>query len=196
MGVDKMESNLVKEEWINGIAMMSPRPQYNHMKIEGKIYFQLEKYFNNKCDVIIESSLFLTKENVIEIKQDLLKLKELISAKKAETVPDVAVYCDKQQRIKRGFIGVPQLIVEVLSPSNSTDDTEIKKETYQKYGVPEYWIADPMTKTVFVYGLENDIYKPKGKYKFLEEEIKSSRFADLVVDIKYIELFEDDEDDI
>lgn len=191
-----MENNLIKEEWINGIVMMSPRPQYNHMKLEGKIYFHLEKYFNNKCDVIIESSLFLTKENVLEIKNDFAKLKELISAKKAETVPDVAVYCDKQQRIKRGFIGVPQLIVEVLSPSNSTDDTEIKRETYRKFGVPEYWIASPMTKTVFVYGLENEHYELKGEYKFLEEEIKSSRFTDLVVDIKDIELFEDDEDDI
>ncbi|NMM65848.1 Uma2 family endonuclease [Clostridium sp. P21] len=196
MGVDEMENNLIKEEWINGIVMMSPRPQYNHMQIEGKIYMQLEKYFNGKCKVAIESSLFLTKDNPVELKKDFAKLKELISSKKAEIVPDIAVYCDKEQIFKRGLLGIPQLIVEILSPSNATDDTEIKKETYQKYGVPEYWIADPMTKKVFAYGLENEHYELKGEYKFLEEEIKSSRFDDLVVDIKDIELFEDDEDDI
>lgn len=196
MGVDKVENNLIKEEWINGIVMMSPRPQYNHMEVQDCLRDKLKLYFGSKCKVATECALFLTKDNPVEVKKDFVKLKSLVTAKKAETVPDIAVYCDKEQVFKRGFLGIPQLIVEILSPSNSTDDTEIKKETYQKYGVPEYWIADPMTKTIFVYGLENDIYKLNGKYKFLEEEIKSSRFVDLVVDIKDIELFEDDEDDI
>jgi Uma2 family endonuclease len=76
------------------------------------------------------------------------------------------------------------------------DDTEVKKEVYRKFNVPEYWIASPMTKKVYVYNLEDNRYELKGEYRFLEEEIKSSRFEDLTIDIKDIELIEDDEDDI
>lgn len=191
-----MENNSIKEEWINGNVMMSPRPQYNHMEIEKMVGFKLESYFNGKCKVALENALFLTKENPKDLKKDLNKLKDLVKGKGAELVPDVAIYCDKEQIFKRGFLGVPQLVIEVLSPSNADDDTIKKKEIYEEFGVPEYWIASPMSKKIYVYNLENDRYKLKGEYNFLEEEIKSSRFEDLILDIKDIELFEDDEDDI
>lgn len=191
-----MENNLIKEEWINGNIMMSPRPQYNHMEIEKMIGFKLESFFNGKCKVALENALFLTKENPRDIKNDIIKLRNLVTGKGAELVPDVAVYCDKQQIFKRGFLGIPQLVVEVLSPSNTEDDTIKKKEIYEQFGVPEYWIASPMSKKIYVYNLENNRYKLNGEYNFLEEEIKSQRFNDLVLDIKNIELLEDEEDDI
>ena len=191
-----MVNNLIKEEWVNGNEMMSPRPQYNHMEIEKMIGFRLESYFNGKCKVALENALFLTKDNPRELKKDLNKLKDLVKGKGAELVPDVAVYYDKEQIFKRGFLGVPQLVVEVLSPSNADDDTEVKKEVYRKFSVPEYWIASPMSKKVYVYNLKDDRYELKGEYRFLEEEIRSSRFEDLTLDIKDIELIQDDEDDI
>jgi len=189
-----MENNLIKEEWIDGEVMMSPRPQFNHMQIEGFLYNELQSYFKGKCIVALESSLFLTKANPSEVKTDFLKLKELTTGKKAELVPDIAVYCDKEQIIRRGFIGVPQLIVEILSPGNPDDDTETKKEIYRKFGVNEYWIVSPMSKKVYVYYLEQDSYTLYCEYNFLEKEIKSNRFEDLVVDIREIMLFTDDEE--
>ncbi|GCD12557.1 Uma2 family endonuclease [Clostridium tagluense] len=82
-----------------------------------------------------------------------------------------------------------------MSPGNSEDDTIKKKDIYEKFHVPEYWISSPMSKKVYVYNLENDRYKLEGEYKFLEEDIKSSRFEDLRIDIKNIDLFEYNEDD-
>lgn len=190
-----MEYSLMKEEWIDGIVMMSPRPEYNHMKIMKSLGIALENYFKNKCEVAIENALFLTKDNPKELKNDLVRLKALITAKKAELSPDIAVYCDKSQIFRRGFLGIPQIIVEVLSPSNSTDDTVIKKETYEKFGVPEYWIVNPNTKQIFIYSIEGTKYELKGTYNFLKDEIKSPRFEDLSIDIKDIELFEEDEFD-
>lgn len=189
-----MENNSIKEEWIDNEVMVSPRPQYNHMRLEFCISLKLEEYFRKKCIVAAETALFLTKENPVEIKNDLKKLKDLITGKKSELSPDIAVYCNKNQIFKRGFLGIPQLVVEVLSPNNVTDDTEKKKEIYRKYGVPEYWIVSPMDKKVFIYDLENEVYKQNGECNFLNDEIKSSRFDDLIVDIKDIELFEDDEE--
>lgn len=185
-------SNLIKEEWIDKQVMMSPRPEHNHMEIQYIIGTKLKDYFKKSCKVAIEESLFLTKDNPGEIKKDFSKLKELITAKKAELVPDIAVYCDKEQLFRRGFLGVPQLVIEILSPNNADDDTEKKKETYRKFGVLEYWIVSPMSKRTFVYSLENEVYKLAGEYSFLEEEMKSVRFTDLVVDIKDIDLIEDE----
>ncbi len=187
-----MSDSLLKEEWIDGSILMSPRPQYNHMEIQYAIGVKLREYFKKTCKVGIETSLFLTKDNPCEIKKDLTKLKELTTSKKAELVPDIAVYCDKEQVFRRGFLGVPQLIIEILSPSNSTDDTETKKEVYRKFGVPEYWIVSPEVKKVYVYSLDNNTYILNGEYEFLNEDIKSSRFEDLVLDIKDVDLYEDD----
>ena len=43
-----MEDNLIKEEWINGNVMMSPRPQYNHIEMEGSLYSELKDYFSGE----------------------------------------------------------------------------------------------------------------------------------------------------
>lgn len=125
----------MKEEWIDGIVMMSPRPPENHMELMSVLGNALTNYFASNCKVRVEGALFLTKENPRELKNDLTKLKTLTSSKKAELVPDIAVYCDKEQRFRRGFLGVPQLIVEVLSPSDILDDTVKKKSIYEDFDI-------------------------------------------------------------
>lgn len=46
--------------------------------------------------------------------------------------------------------GVPDMVCEVLSPSNRHHDLVNKRELYAQHGVPEYWIADPGDRTVTV----------------------------------------------
>jgi Uma2 family endonuclease len=55
---------------------------------------------------------------------------------------------------ERRIMGVPDLIVEVLSPGSTTYDEQIKLEAYAKAGVPEYAIIDPGKRQVSVYQLE------------------------------------------
>ena len=66
-----MGDNLMKEEWIDGVVMISPRPQDNHINVGGRIYLELFNYFKGKYEVRIEGALFLTKENPKELKRDL-----------------------------------------------------------------------------------------------------------------------------
>lgn len=89
-----MGENLMKEEWIDGIVMMSPRPPENHMELMSVLGNALTNYFASNCKVRVEGTLFLTKESPKELKNDLTKLKALISSKKAELVPDIAVYLE------------------------------------------------------------------------------------------------------
>ena len=57
------------------------------------------------------------------------------------------------------FIGVPDLIVEILSAGNRSHDLVKKKDLYQKFGVQEYWIVDPDTKLAIGFALIGDSYK-------------------------------------
>ncbi len=47
--------------------------------------------------------------------------------------------------------GAPDLIVEILSPSNPDTDTDTKLRLYARAGVPEYWIIRPATRDVLVH---------------------------------------------
>ncbi|MCP4659991.1 MAG: Uma2 family endonuclease [bacterium] len=49
------------------------------------------------------------------------------------------------------FEGVPDLIVEVLSPGSIHLDQRVKFDAYQKVGVPEYWVVAPMSRSITVY---------------------------------------------
>ena len=187
MGVDIKEDFLQKEEWINNIKFMSPRPRYNHIELQGEIYMQLKQYFKKRCNVSIEAALFLTKDDPIEIKSDKNKIDLLVKSKKAEVAPDVAVYCDKNQIFYRGYIGIPQLVVEVLSPSNADDDLIVKKDLYEKYGVPEYWIISPMSKKVWIYMLIDNKYELKNSCT-LNDKFTSTRFEELEIDLSDVEL--------
>ena len=191
LAVDIKEDFLQKEEWINTVRYMSPRPRYNHIELQGEIYLQLKQYFKKKCNVSIEAALFLTKEDPEVIKGDKNKLDLLVKSKRAEVAPDVAVYCDKSQIFYRGYIGIPQLVVEVLSPSNSDDDLIVKKDLYESYGVPEYWIISPMSKKVWIYSLVNNKYELIHSCT-LNDKFTSKRFEELEVDLSEVELIDEE----
>jgi Uma2 family endonuclease len=60
--------------------------------------------------------------------------------------------------------GAPDLVVEILSPSNWLYDRREKMRVCQEAGVPEYWIVDPRAETVEIYVLEQGIYELAGQY--------------------------------
>jgi Uma2 family endonuclease len=52
------------------------------------------------------------------------------------------------------FQGVPDLLVEVLSPETRRIDLEVKLKAYEQAGVPEYWIVDPKRRSVRIFPLD------------------------------------------
>jgi len=45
---------------------------------------------------------------------------------------------------EKKIIGAPDIIIEILSPSTSYNDKIRKKGIYERFGVKEYWIVDPV----------------------------------------------------
>ena len=65
--------------------------------------------------------------------------------------PDISVVCDRDKLSDRGCEGAPDMVVEVVSPSNPRMDYVSKLSLYQEAGVREYWICDPERERVLVY---------------------------------------------
>ncbi len=65
----------------------------------------------------------------------------------------------------RFWHGAPDLVVEILSPSTAFNDRGHKFETYQQYGVREYWLVDPEAKFVEVYMHTQGKFERLGVFK-------------------------------
>jgi len=169
-----------KEELIGGkIIMMSPMPTLNHNFAASNIFHIFKKYLKGKtCTAIADGSdVFLTKKDRV--------------------VPDVMVVCDRNMLKKDGVYGAPDLIVEVLSPSTAKRDKGYKKDLYEKCGVKEYWLVEPVNKSIDVYLLNNGKYMLDNVYSIYPDymlnkmtakekeeivtEFKTSLFHDLVI---------------
>ncbi|WP_184548270.1 Uma2 family endonuclease [Mucilaginibacter sp. FT3.2] len=64
----------------------------------------------------------------------------------------------KSELIKDRIEGAPDLIIEILSPSNAYYDLRQKKDIYEKYGVKEYIIIDPIQQNADLYILKDGAY--------------------------------------
>ena len=71
--------------------------------------------------------------------------------------PDVLVVCDRKKITKERIVGAPELVVEIISPSNHNMDEVIKLMKYRNAGVREYWLIQPEDKRVLVYFFEASI---------------------------------------
>lgn len=60
---------------------------------------------------------------------------------------------------KRAIFGVPDLLVELVSPSSVRRDRYDKKALYARFGVKEYWIGDPANKALEILTLKNRDYE-------------------------------------
>ena len=49
------------------------------------------------------------------------------------------------------YYGAPDIAVEIISPSSRQYDTVEKRINYGRFGVQEYWLVDPIARTVTLY---------------------------------------------
>lgn len=97
--------------------------------------------------------------------------------------PDIMIICDLDKLDGKRCNGAPDFIIEIVSPGNASDDYVKKLYYYQKYGVREYWIVDPMKKSIFVNYFEGE--RLSIPYTF-DSIIKVNIYEDLYIDFSDI----------
>jgi Uma2 family endonuclease len=98
--------------------------------------------------------------------------------------PDVLVVCDRSKITRARIVGAPDLVVEVVSPSNPFTDVMVKYIKYKGAGVREYWIVFPDEKRVSVYNFEKS--EDPVAYSFDDAIPVGIWDGECVIDFKYI----------
>jgi Uma2 family endonuclease len=78
--------------------------------------------------------------------------------------PDIIVLLPESQAhpTERGLEGPPDLLIEVLSPSNRGHDLLLKRALYARAGVREYWLVEPEARTIEILVLDRDAFHLAG----------------------------------
>jgi Uma2 family endonuclease len=157
------------------IFKMSPAPSSFHQNISGNIYFLIRKFIENKrCKVFSApfDVILPTKGN------DFMKSDKVIQ-------PDIVVICNPDLIKEQGCFGVPDWIIEILSPNTAKKDLQNKFELYEEAGVKEYWIIDPKNQAVEVFVLEAEKYRRVRAY--VEDDIVPCHtLAGFTIDLKQV----------
>lgn len=130
-------------ELIKGkISLMSPAPVRLHQKASMELSYFIRKFLEgHSCEVYTAP---------FDVR---LKNKDGIES---VVQPDISVICDLAKLDERGCVGSPDIVIEILSPSNHKKEMDTKFDLYQESGVLEYWIVEPTSKMVLIYVLENE----------------------------------------
>ena len=108
-------------------------------------------------------------------------------------IPDLVFVRDERwSRIvsNNRFIAAPDLVIEILSPGseNRKRDLSAKRRLYGKYGVAEYWIFDPETESLAIYGLTLNTLEEMATFTN-HEEIVSALLPELNINVKSLLAF-------
>ncbi|WP_307365234.1 Uma2 family endonuclease [Peribacillus cavernae] len=164
-------------EAIDGhIIAMSPSPTPKHQDVVAELTAEFKMFLRGKeCMAFsapIDVCLFASKETKHDDIKDWVQ-------------PDLLVVCDPNKIGEKYITGAPDLTVEVLSPSTTKNDRQIKFKSYEKAGVKEYWIVDPHHMSVEVYELDGDAYIQKGIF-VREDQLKVGLFEGFEIDLKNV----------
>ena len=147
-----------RDEMLNGKpVLMSPRPAVNHNRVIGNIFHAFMGYLYGKtCEPFADGTdVFLTEKDRV--------------------IPDVMIICKREIIKRNGVHGVPDLIVEVLSPGTEKKDRGYKKDLYERCGVGEYWIVDTENRSVEVYLLKDQKYVLDEVYQVFPDYVELSK---------------------
>jgi len=163
-------------ELIDGIPVMMAPPSRVHQKIVMELSAQLHAYLKGKkCEVYPAPFAVRLFEQDGDRPEDVDIMVE----------PDISVICDPKKLDATGCKGAPDLVIEILSPSTQRHDRFTKFNLYQQAGVREYWIVDPLSKSVQVFVLDNGRYSAKD-FGTAEDKIKVNVLEECVLDLSQV----------
>jgi len=173
-----------RREIINGfVKMMTPAPNLLHQQIAYElisVFSKFQKKTINNCKIFFAPFDVRGPQNGEKADDKIYTVVQ----------PDIVIICDKNKLDKRGCIGAPDFIVEIISPSTAERDMNDKFKLYEQHGVREYWIVFPNEQFVNAYFLQEGKYELTGVFT-REDKIPVKIFNDeFSIDLK--DVFEED----
>lgn len=93
---------------------------------------------------------------------------------------------ERMSIIRDGYVyGAPDLVVEILSDSTAHNDKTIKKGTYERFGVAEYWLIEPEYRLVDQFVLTDGVFRLVKTWTE-EEQIVSSAVPCLPIELSEV----------
>src|SRR3712207_5229235 len=113
---------------IDGEVIVSPSPSLDHQDVSGNTYTLLRdktKVLGGKA-YYAPLDIYFDEQNVPQ--------------------PDVIYLAPNSRCVpyKHILAGPPELVVEIISPGNTRHDKSKKFKLYERFGVLEYWLVDPL----------------------------------------------------
>ena len=131
-----------RHELIDGEHHVTPSPNIRHQLILGNLHFLIRGWLeHSKAGVVFMAPLDVVFTRFDVVEPDVLYLSNA-RAKAVLTAANVQ--------------GVPELVIEIGSPSTRRRDETIKKQLYEREGVSEYWVVDPDLDAIRVYAREGE----------------------------------------
>ena len=139
------------DELVDGTAYVRepPSPTRAHQEIVGEVYRQAATALKGKSCRAYTAPF------------DVRLPKSTEADDQVDTVvqPDIFIVCDLQKLDARGMRGAPDWIAEVLSPWTARHDRKVKLPVYERAGVREVWLIDPIERTLMIHRLEAGRYR-------------------------------------
>ena len=143
-------------EIINGEAIVAQAaPSPFHQEVIMAISAQIHNYLEGKRCKVYPAPFAVRVEDDADTPEN---------ASQTVVEPDITIVCDSSKIDDRGCKGAPDMVAEVLSPSTTKRDRFVKLHLYEKAGVKEYWIVDPVEQSVQVFLLDGGRFKVAGFY--------------------------------
>jgi len=154
---------------------MSPAPNLAHQRAAHRLDRVLGNFFYQKTCEVFHAPFDV-----------LLPVASKRGKNTTVVQPDLCVICDPAKLDEQGCDGAPDLVVEILSPGNSTREMREKFRVYEEAGVREYWLVNPLERAVWVYVLDHEgVFI--GKAPVTEEDpLRSFIFPELEIDLKEV----------
>ena len=147
-----------RHEIIDGDHFVTPAPGTNHQRVSRLILFELMRQIEKKGLGEVYDAPTDVQFSLTDVVQ-----------------PDLIVVLTRKRKIvtPTKIKGVPDLVVEILSRSTEKVDRGLKRELYQRAGVPEFWLVDSADQSIEQHVLE------AGTYRLVATEHKRISFRGL-----------------
>jgi len=157
-------------EIVDGVLYMTPSPSGRHQEVSVCFTYHLYAHVNLKrLGKVFHAPFDLELGAYVIVQSDLM----------------VVLNENSHVHISSRIIGMPDLVIEILSPGTAKYDRQQKYDAYARAGIKECWIADPTSCNVEIFILEADEYHSAGIFSG-EQTLNSKVLSEFSVQVKQL----------